>query len=122
MRQHRILEKAGVSVQRKEILRVEKINKTFPGVKALSDVSFDLLEGEVHVLLGENGAGKSTLMKILSGLYSCDSGNIYLNYKKDIDLSEILIILCEIKSKYKSNFSKEYAEQLYLSYKRNGGF
>ena len=82
MRQHRILEKAGVSVQRKEILRVEKINKTFPGVKALSDVSFDLLEGEVHVLLGENGAGKSTLMKILSGLYSCDSGNIYLNGEK----------------------------------------
>lgn len=46
----------------------------------------------------------------------------FLLDKKDIDLSEILIILCEIKSKYKSNFSKEYAEQLYLSYKRNGGF
>ena len=67
---------------RKEILRAEKINKSFPGVKALSDVSFDLMEGEVHVLLGENGAGKSTLMKIFSGLYSIDSGEIYLDGQK----------------------------------------
>lgn len=67
---------------RKEILRAEKINKSFPGVKALSDVSFDLMEGEVHVLLGENGAGKSTLMKIFSGLYSIDSGEIYLDRQK----------------------------------------
>lgn len=66
----------------KEILRAEKINKSFPGVKALSDVSFDLLEGEVHVLLGENGAGKSTLMKIFSGLYSIDSGDIYIDGQK----------------------------------------
>lgn len=66
----------------KEILRAEKINKSFPGVKALSDVSFDLMEGEVHVLLGENGAGKSTLMKIFSGLYSIDSGDIYVDGKK----------------------------------------
>ena len=63
----------------KEILRAEKINKSFPGVKALSDVSFDLMEGEVHILLGENGAGKSTLMKIFSGLYSLDSGKLYVD-------------------------------------------
>lgn len=67
---------------RKEILRAEKINKSFPGVKALSDVSFDLREGEVHILLGENGAGKSTLMKIFSGLYSIDSGDIYIDGEK----------------------------------------
>lgn len=73
--------KAGVHV-RKEVLRAEKINKSFPGVKALSDVSFSLLEGEVHVLLGENGAGKSTLMKILSGLYSIDSGAVYIDGEK----------------------------------------
>ncbi|MGM9521983.1 MAG: sugar ABC transporter ATP-binding protein [Oscillospiraceae bacterium] len=66
----------------KEILRAEKINKSFPGVKALSDVSFDLMEGEVHILLGENGAGKSTLMKIFSGLYSIDSGDIYIDGEK----------------------------------------
>lgn len=64
------------------VLRAEKINKSFPGVKVLSDVSFDLQKGEVHVLLGENGAGKSTLMKIFSGLYSVDSGDIYVNEKK----------------------------------------
>ena len=66
----------------REILRAEKINKSFPGVKALTDVSFNLYEGEVHVLLGENGAGKSTLMKIFSGLYSVDSGDIYLEGEK----------------------------------------
>lgn len=48
----------------------------------MSDVSFDLEEGEVHILLGENGAGKSTLMKIFSGLYSVDSGDIYVNGEK----------------------------------------
>ncbi len=64
------------------VLRAEKINKEFPGVKALSDVTFDLLKGEVHVLLGENGAGKSTLMKIISGLYSIDSGSLYIDEEK----------------------------------------
>jgi len=54
------------------------IRKTFPGVVALDDMHLDLREGEVHVLLGENGAGKSTLMKILSGAYRKDSGQIFL--------------------------------------------
>lgn len=67
---------------REVVLRAEKINKSFPGVRVLSDVSFDLEKGEVHILLGENGAGKSTLMKIFSGLYSVDSGNIYVNEEK----------------------------------------
>ena len=61
------------------VLRAEKVNKAFSGVRVLKDVEFDLRKGEVHVLLGENGAGKSTLMKIISGLYSIDSGNIYVN-------------------------------------------
>jgi ribose transport system ATP-binding protein len=57
-----------------EILQLRNISKTFPGVRALQDISFDLREGEVHCLCGENGAGKSTLIKILSGAYQPDEG------------------------------------------------
>ena len=61
------------------IVEMRNINKSFPGVKALSNISFSVKPGEVHVLLGENGAGKSTLMKVLSGVYHPDSGSIVLN-------------------------------------------
>ena len=55
------------------------ITKEFPGVKALDNISFNIMPGEVHVLIGENGAGKSTLMKILSGVYTPTSGKIICN-------------------------------------------
>ena len=55
------------------------IDKSFPGVRALSRARFELMAGEVHALMGENGAGKSTLMKILSGVYSRDSGEVRLD-------------------------------------------
>lgn len=58
------------------LLRLEGITKEFPGVLALSDVSFDLRRGEVHALCGENGAGKSTLMKIISGVYQPTRGTM----------------------------------------------
>ena len=58
------------------ILEMKKIRKEFPGVLALNDVDFDLRSGEVHFLIGENGAGKSTLMKVLSGTYRQDSGQV----------------------------------------------
>jgi ribose transport system ATP-binding protein len=60
------------------ILEMRGISKSFPGVHALDDVSFSVRKGEVHALVGENGAGKSTLMKILSGAYTKDQGEILL--------------------------------------------
>ena len=60
----------------KQLLSLSGVSKEFPGVKALDNVSFDLNEGEVHAIVGENGAGKSTLMKILSGIYKKDAGEI----------------------------------------------
>ena len=61
------------------LLEVREIEKTFPGVRALSGVSFDVRAGEVHALLGENGAGKSTLIKIVSGVYQPDLGSILID-------------------------------------------
>ena len=61
-------------------IELRNISKTFPGVRALHNVSFDLQQGEVHALVGENGAGKSTLIKILSGVYSPDdAGGIIID-------------------------------------------
>ncbi len=66
------------------ILEMVDINKTFPGVKALQNVTFRLRPGTVHALMGENGAGKSTLMKCLIGLYQMNSGKILINGKETI--------------------------------------
>jgi monosaccharide-transporting ATPase len=60
------------------ILSMKRITKTFPGVKALSDVDFRLFKGEVHAIMGQNGAGKSTLVKVLTGVHEHDSGEILL--------------------------------------------
>ena len=61
------------------ILQMKHISKSYPGVKALNDVGFELRRGGVHALLGENGAGKSTLMKVLSGITQCDSGKVLVD-------------------------------------------
>ena len=68
------------------LVMMQGIEKTFPGVHALSQCRFELRAGEVHALVGENGAGKSTLMKVLTGVYTKDAGHIF--YKgKEIEIS-----------------------------------
>lgn len=64
------------------ILSVQNVTKSFPGVRALDKVSFNIRRGEIHGVIGENGAGKSTLMKILSGVYKKDEGEIYFDGEK----------------------------------------
>ena len=68
--------------ERDNILEMRKIDKLFPGVKALDGVDFSVRRGEVHCLIGANGAGKSTLMKILSGAYVEDGGEIIFDGEK----------------------------------------
>ncbi len=60
-------------------LQVSHVSKSFPGVKALNDVSMTMTAGSVHALLGENGAGKSTLIKIVTGIYQPDAGSVMMN-------------------------------------------
>ncbi len=62
-------------------MRISGVEKSFPGVKALSNIEFSVRRGTVHALCGENGAGKSTLMKIIMGLYKADKGQIYIDEK-----------------------------------------
>lgn len=64
------------------ILTMKEIDKSFPGVHALDHVNFEVKKGEVHALMGENGAGKSTLMKVLTGIYTKDSGSITFEGKE----------------------------------------
>ena len=68
----------------KPALRLENIVKAFPGVKALDGVSFEVIPGEVHALMGENGAGKSTLMKVLGGIYQPNEGTIYIEEQETV--------------------------------------
>ena len=65
-------------MKEKSVLEMKNIHKSFPGVKALQGVDFNLREGEIHALMGENGAGKSTLIKVLTGVYEKDEGQIWL--------------------------------------------
>ena len=65
-----------MKMKENEVLTMRGINKTFPGVKALNGVDFTLRKGEIHALMGENGAGKSTLIKVLTGVYDFEAGEI----------------------------------------------
>ena len=73
-------DREGPAVQ--PLAEMSAVEKSFPGVRALDSVRFDLFPGEVHALMGENGAGKSTLMKILTGVYQPDGGEIRIDGKR----------------------------------------
>lgn len=85
------------------LLRLENISKSFPGVKALQNISFDLRKGEVHCLCGENGAGKSTLIKILSGAYQPDEGGEIIFEGKTVKLNPHLAISMGIQTIYQEH-------------------
>ena len=69
-------------MKEKTVLEMRNIHKSFPGVRALQAVDFTLCEGEIHALMGENGAGKSTLIKVLTGVYEKDEGQIFIKGKE----------------------------------------
>ena len=85
------------------ILSLENISKSFPGVKALQNISFDLRKGEVHCLCGENGAGKSTLIKILSGAYQPDEGGVIMFEGKKVTLNPHIAISMGIQTIYQEH-------------------
>ena len=108
------------------ILRMENITKLFPGVKALDNVNIDVVEGEIHAIVGENGAGKSTLMNVLSGIYPYGSytGNVYFQGElctfrniKDSEHRGIAIIHQELALIP----SLSIAENMYLGNERETG-
>jgi len=70
------------NMEKTPLIEMQGITKVFPGVRALDNIDFELLKGEIHALVGENGAGKSTLMKVLFGVYEPDAGKILLNGKE----------------------------------------
>ena len=74
-----------------KILVAKNISKKFPGIIALDNINFELNQGEVHALIGENGAGKSTFIKILSGVYSPDEGELSVTNKKINNFSPIYL-------------------------------
>ncbi|MDR0519416.1 MAG: sugar ABC transporter ATP-binding protein [Clostridiales Family XIII bacterium] len=87
----------------KEILRLEKISKTFPGVQALKQVDFTLNEGEVHCICGENGAGKSTLIKVISGAHQPDAGGKIFFEGAEVDLDPFKAIRLGIQTIYQEH-------------------
>ena len=86
-----------------EILRLSHISKTFPGVRALDDISFDLKRGEVHCLCGENGAGKSTLIKILSGAFQPDDGGEIFFNGNEVSLTPLTALRMGIHTIYQEH-------------------
>ncbi|MFZ4618834.1 MAG: sugar ABC transporter ATP-binding protein, partial [Rectinemataceae bacterium] len=107
----------------RNILEMREITKTFPGVVALDRVSFSVVRGEVHALVGENGAGKSTLMKVLNGVLEANSGDILIDGKpvvlkgtKDAQARGISLIYQE----FNLVNTLSVAENIYLGFMKTG--
>lgn len=99
------------------VLKIKKINKIYPGVRALNDVDFDLYKSEVHCLVGENGAGKTTLIEVLAGSVKQDSGIIEIFGEKYLHLNPTLSISLGIQTIHQDNFLVEkmtVAENIFL--------
>src|SRR5665647_2016333 len=108
MSDDKVFETSSCSVEQKDdlqkvLFRLHNISKSFPGVKALQNISFDLRKGEVHCLCGENGAGKSTLIKILSGAYQPDEGGEIYFEDKNVKLSPHIAISLGIQTIYQEH-------------------
>ena len=113
-------------MENEKILVMKHISKSFPGVKALSDVGLEVRKGEVHALMGENGAGKSTLLKILAGAYTKDEGEIYIEGKEVKNLTPKLaenLGISIIYQEFSSLPDLSIAENIFLGrqYTKKGG-
>jgi len=89
--------------QKEKILDVKNITKEFPGVKALTNFNFDLKKWKVQFLIEENGSGKSTFIKILSGAFKPNSGEIYINNGKHYYLTPYLARKTGIQTVYQED-------------------
>jgi ribose transport system ATP-binding protein len=106
------------------LLELKGISKSFPGVLALADVHFELLKGEVHAICGENGAGKSTLIKILSGAYQHDCGEIFFENSPVLRILPDISYNWGIHTIYQENTLVPYltvAENLHIGHELTRG-
>jgi ribose transport system ATP-binding protein len=107
----------------KPILEIRGLSKSFPGVRALQDVDFDLSAGEIHCLVGENGAGKSTFIKILSGALAPDAGSLRIFGREHAALTPRQAIELGIQTVYQESIlvgTLSVAENIYLGHERLG--
>jgi len=109
-------------LEKEKILYAKNINKEFPGVKALSNFNFDLYKEEIHCLIGENGAGKSTFIKILSGAFKPNGGDIFIDGNKYNFLTPHLARSIGIQTVYQEDILVPHisaAENIFLGFGNN---
>ena len=106
------------------ILKLSHIDKRFPGVHALKDISLEVRRGEVHALIGENGAGKSTLIKIITGAYTPDSGTIEYDgkeYARMTPQESVRVGIGAIYQEFTLSMPLSVAENIYMGQRVNDG-